>query len=115
MLKLSETQWEELEARDTHQFVLAVCAQFIGNRPDMQDRLSRAEVQDRMHAAHDYALRIGFTSAPHILRLMYLAADAPGIYDDQLFDSHLRKPGARPEQRLDDMLAVLHKKLERTY
>ncbi|PJC96477.1 hypothetical protein GQ37_022710 [Janthinobacterium sp. BJB1] len=115
MLKLSEAQWEELEARDTRQFVIAVCAQFIGNRPDMQDRLSHAAVQDRMQAAHDYAFRIGFTSAPHIVRLMYLAADAPGICDDQLFDSHLRKLGARPEQRLDDMLAVLNKKLERTY
>lgn len=115
MLKLSEAQWEELQARDARQFATAVCDQFLAKRPDMLALPGRAAVQDRMHAAHNYALRIGFTSTPHIVRLMYLAADAPGIHDDPLIDACLRKPGAMPEQRLDDMLAVLNKKLERTH
>jgi len=112
MLKLSQAQWEELQVRDTHQFVVAVCDQFLAKRPDMLDRPGRAAVQGRMQTAHDYAVRIGFTSTPHIVRLMYLAADAPGIHD-QLINAYLRKPGATPEQRLDDMLAVMNKKLER--
>lgn len=115
MLKLSEAQWEEIQARDTHQFVAAVCDQFLAKRPDMQDRPGRTAVQGRMQAAHDHAARIGFTSTPHIVRLMYLAADAPGIQDDPLIDIYLHKPGATPEQRLDDMLAVLNKKLEREH
>ncbi len=112
MLKLSQAQWEKLQARDTHHFVGAVCDQFMSSRPDMLDRPGRAVVHDRMQAAHDYAVSIGFVSTPHIVRLLYLAADAPGIYDDQLINTYLRKPGATPEQRLDDMLAVINKKLE---
>ncbi len=112
MLKFSQAQWEELQARDMHQFVVAVCDQFLGNRPDMLDRPGRAVVENRMQAAHDYAVRIGFTSTPHIVRLLYLAADAPGIHDDPLVDAYLRKQGATPEQRLDDLLAVVNKKLE---
>jgi hypothetical protein len=115
MLKLSQSQWEELQARDTNQFVAAVGDQFLAKRSDMLDRPGRAAVQDRMQAAYDYAVRIGFTSTPHIVRLMYLAADAPGIHDDPLVDAYLRKPGATPEQRLDDMLAVMNKKLEREH
>ncbi|CAN7621142.1 hypothetical protein LJR289_004604 [Pseudoduganella sp. LjRoot289] len=115
MLKLSEAQWDELQSREAGQFVAAVCDQFLSKRPDMLDRPGRAAVQDRMQAAHDYAARIGFTSTPHIVRLMYLAADAPGIHDDPLVDAYLRKPGATPEQRLDDLLAVMNKKLERAY
>ena len=112
MLKLSQAQWEELQVRDTHQFVAAVCDQFLANRPDMLDRPGHAAVQNRMQAAHDYAVRIGFTSTPHSVRLMYLATDAPDIHDVPLIDAYLRKPGATPEQRLDDMIAVMNKKLE---
>lgn len=106
---------QELQARDARQFATAVCDQFLGKRPDMLTLPGRAAVQDRMQAANDYAICIGFTSTPHIVRLMYLAADAPGIYNDPLIDAYLRKPGTTPEQRLDDMLAVLNKKLERTH
>lgn len=115
MLKLSQTQWDQLQVRDTHQFVAAVSDQFLAKRPDMLDSPGPAAVQDRMQAAHDYAVRIGFTSTPHTVRLLYLAADAPGIHDDPLIDAYLCKPGATPEQRLDDMLAVLNKKLEREH
>ncbi|MGK5010901.1 hypothetical protein [Janthinobacterium sp. MDB2-8] len=113
MLKLSQDQWEELQARDTHQFVVAVCNQFLANRPDMLERLGGAAVQDSMQAAYDYAVSIGFTSTPHIVRLLYLAADAPGIHAAPLINAYLRKLGATPEQRLDDMIAVMNNKLER--
>ncbi len=115
MLRLSEVQWQALQSREARQFVAAVCDQFLAKRPDMQDRPGRVEVQCRMQAAHDYAARIGFTSTPHIVRLMYLAADAPGIHDDQLFDAYVRKLGATPERRLDEILAVMNKRLEREY
>ena len=111
MLKLSETQWRELQAHDARRFVTTVCYQFLGKRPDMVEAPGGKAVLDRMQAAHDYAVRVGFTSTPHVVRLMYLAADAPGIHDDQVVDGYLRKPGATPEQRLDDLLAVMNNKL----
>jgi hypothetical protein len=112
MLKLSQSQWEQLQVRDTRQFVVAVCDQFMSNRPDMLDRPGPAAVLERMQAAHDYALTAGFTSTPHILRLMYLSADAPRIHDDVIVNRYLCKPGATPEQRLDDLHAVINHKLQ---
>jgi hypothetical protein len=112
MLTLSEAQWRELQVRDARQFVAAVADQFLSNRPEMLRSPGRETVTARMQAAHDYALGIGFTSVPHIVRLMYLYADAPRIHDDPLIDGYLRKPGATPEQRLDDLIAVMNKKLE---
>lgn len=112
MLTLSEAQWRELQARDARQFVVTVCYQFLGERPDMAEAPGGKAVLDRMQAAYDYATRVGFTSNPHVVRLMYLAADAPGIHDDPLVDAYLRKPGATPEERLDDLLAVMNNKLE---
>ena len=111
MLTLSEVQWAELRRRDAGQYVAAVCDQFLGEREDMCASPGRESVLGRMRAAHDYALSAGFTSASHIVQLMYLAADAPRIHDDELVDGYLRKPGATPEQRLDDMLAVLKERL----
>jgi hypothetical protein len=113
MLKLNEGQWETFQRRDAQQYVSAVCDQFLGSRPDMLAQPGHAVVQGRMQSAHDDAIRIGFTSMSHIVLLMYLAADAPGFHTDPLINGHLRKPGATPEQRLDDMLALMSRKLER--
>ncbi|MCU6502292.1 hypothetical protein LPN04_31305 [Rugamonas sp. A1-17] len=112
MLKLSQAQWEELQVRDTRQFVVAVCDQFLASRPDMLDQPGRDTVENRMQAAQDYAARIGLTSTPHIVRLLYLAADAPRIHDEVPINAYLRKPGATPEQRLDDLLVLVNWKLE---
>jgi len=112
MLRLNAAQWEALQGRDIRRYVGAVCDQFLANRPDMLTQPGRAVVQERMHAAHDDAGRLGFTSMSHIVLLMYLAADAPDMHSDPLIHAYLRKPGATPEQRLDDMLALVTKKLE---
>lgn len=112
MLQLSEAQWQELQARDAQQFVVTVCYQFLRERPEAVNDPGGAAVLERMQSARDYAQRTGFTSNPHVVRLMYLAADAPGVHKDPLIDGHLRKPGATPEQRLDDLLAVMNDKLK---
>jgi hypothetical protein len=78
----------------------------------MRDAPGMSAVRERMDRAHDLAYQIGFTSTPHVVRLMYLAADAPRINDDPFVRDSLRKPGATPEQRLDDLLAVVNHKLE---
>jgi DUF971 family protein len=71
----------------------------------------RDTILSQMESAHEYALRIGFSSNPHIVRWLYVEGDAPGIHDDKIIDAYLRKPGATPEQRLDDMLAVVMNEL----
>lgn len=111
MLTFTEAQWQALQLGEARQFVAAVCDEFLANRPEMRKQPGRDAVLARMQDAYDYAARTGFTSTPHIVRLMYLSADAPRIHDDALVDSYLRKPRATPEQRLDDLDAVIKHKL----
>ena len=112
MLTLTEVQWQALHQNEARQFVAVVCDGFLADRPEMRTQPGREEVIRRMQDAHDYATRSGFTSTPHIIRLMVLAADAPRIFDDPIVDGYLRKLGATPEQRLDDLNAVMNHKLK---
>lgn len=112
MLQLSEIQWRALLQAETDQFIAAVCDEFLAERPDMLDLPGRDSVLARMRDAYGFALRLGFTSTPHIVRLMYLSADAPGVHDEPLVNSYLRKRGARPEQRLDELDAVMDNYLQ---
>ena len=110
MLVLSELQMTQLQARDLRQFVVTVCDQFLSERPDVLKRPGRSVVLSRMQAAHDFAGRLNFTSTPHMVELMYLSADAPMLYSDPVIENYLRKRGATPEQRLDDLMAVVKNK-----
>jgi hypothetical protein len=112
MLQLSEVQWQALLQAEAGQFVAGVCDEFLAQRPDMRDLPGRNTVLARMRDALSYATRVGFTSTPHIVRLMYLSADAAGIFAEPLIDGYLRKPGASPELRLDELDAVMRKKLQ---
>lgn len=112
MFKLSDTQYEALRARDAEQFVRSVCDQFLGDRPELIEQPGRRTIYNRMLGAFEFAKGVGFQSTPHVIRLMYLTADAPGIHEDPAVSTHLRRPGASPEQRLDDLLAVVRNKLK---
>ncbi len=112
MLTLDESQWQALLACDARQFVAAVCDQFLAKRPELVSDPGRDAILGRMQAAHDHAQRIGFTSTQHIVWLMYVAGDAPTLVTDPVIEAYLRKPGATPEQRLDDLAAAMQKKLE---
>lgn len=112
MLTLDESQWRALQECDARQFVGTVCDQFLTKRPELVTAPGREVILGRMRAAHDYAERIGLTSTPHIVWLMFMAADAPTLVTDPVIETYLREPGATPEQRLDDLAAVLQKKLE---
>lgn len=112
MLTLDEQQTKALQELDNRQFVNAVCDKFLSKRPDRLQDPGRDGVLERMQAAFDYAKSIGMTSTSHMIRLMYLEADAPKMHEDPIVDAYLRKPGATPEQRLDELLAVLDNKLK---
>lgn len=112
MLTLDDTQWRGLQALDEKNFVAAVCDQFLVERQDRAANPGRQGVLDRMQHAYAHAQGIGLTSTPHIVQFLYLAADAPRFYERATIDHQLRKPGAAPEQRWDDLMAVVHKKLD---
>lgn len=112
MLTFDDSQWAVLTVRDTKSFIAAVCDQYLSTRPEIAITPGRDVILIRMNGGYAYAIRIGFSSTPHIVRWMYLAADAPGIHDDKMVETYLRKRGATPEQRLDDMLAVVINELK---
>lgn len=56
---------------------------------------------------HDFAAQIGLQSTPHIVKLLYLCADAPPLAFDREIRTYLLKPDATPEHRLDDLCAVV--------
>lgn len=112
MLHLSEAQWQALQRHDQHRFVRAACEQLLRQRPELVRQPGRAEVSRRMQAAFDYAAAMQFTSTPHVLRLMHLAVDAPGVFNEPAVNSWLHKPGPTREQRLDDLLTLVAHKLK---
>lgn len=107
MLTLGEAQWQALRKIETRNFVSAVCEQFLGRRPELLLEAGKDEVLGRMLAGHDLAARIGLQSTPHIVKLLYLCADAPQLAVDEEVQMYLLRPGASPEQRLDDLSAVI--------
>ncbi|MBT0962605.1 hypothetical protein [Denitromonas iodatirespirans] len=112
MLTLSNAQWQALQQAEARQFVAAVCDEFLADRSEMREQPGREAMLTRMQDAYDYATRTGLTSTSHIVRLMVLSADAPQIHDTPFVDAYLRKPGATPEQRLDDLDAIINHKLK---
>ena len=111
MLTLNDVQWRALQQSEARQFVSAVCDELLANRPEMLTQPGRAVVLGRMQNIYDYAAEVGFTSTPHLVWLMYLSVDAPSFQDDPLVNGYLRKRGATPEQRLDELDAVMRHKL----
>jgi hypothetical protein len=111
MLTLNDAQCQALWTAEARQFVTGVCDDFLNRHPEMRREPGRDTVLVRMQTAYDYAASTGFSSTPHIVRLMWLATDAPVILGNPLLKTYLRKPGATPEQRLDDLDAVINNKL----
>src|SRR6218665_2598639 len=112
MLTLTEAQWQTLQQGEARQFVAAGGGVFPPRGGGGRGPPAREAVLVRMQDAYDYATHAGFTSTPHIVRLMYLSADAPRIHDDPLVDHYLGKPGATPEQRLAELDALMKHKLK---
>ena len=109
MLRFDAFQLRNLERADNARFVEAVSALFLKGRTANSN--DDDVVFDRMFAAHEYAESIGISSTPSMVQFMFLAADAPAIFEDPLIARQLQKPGATAEQRLNDLLAVMRWKL----
>lgn len=107
MLTLSEAQWQALRHVEAQNFVGTVCEQFLAHRPELLPSPGREEICSRMQAGYSLAAESGLLSTQHIVKLLYLCADAPQMATDRQVRAYLSKPGATPEQRLDDLSAVM--------
>lgn len=107
MLTLSAGQWQAMREHEANSFADAVAGDYLKEHPEMADQPGTLEICMRMRAAHAYALGLGFTSSPHLVAFMHLAAVLPAFYEQPQVDKVLRKPGRPPEQRFSDYEAVL--------
>lgn len=112
MLKLSESQWQALQEEEDRTWVQEVGAQFLEVHPDLKQSPGSGEIEQRMQSAYRYARSVGFTDGEHMAKLMGWMALAPGLLQDGLLETYLRKDGATPEQRLDDLEAVIQNRVE---
>ena len=110
MLSFSPAQWQALREDEAQRFVAAVTDQLIAGRPNLQAQ--RPAVLKLLIAMHGLAAQVGLTSTPHIIRLLHLAADTPGLYEDPALRSWLTRPVQNPEQRLDELLSVVDRTLQ---
>jgi hypothetical protein len=107
MLTLTEHQFQLLMADEEKHFINAVADQFLSMRSDMRQEPGRTAVIERMRAAYDNGIDLGFTSTGHLIYMMSLSADYPGLFAGPIVRSNLRKAGMTPEQRLDDMKSMV--------
>lgn len=114
MLRLDQSQLNQLQTLDANNFVAAVCDQYLAKREDRVANPGREGVLQRMTAAYRHAVTLGIESPPVLVEFLYLAADAPRFWEDKAIDYQLRKPGATAEQRFDELLAVMRQQLTET-
>jgi hypothetical protein len=112
LLTLTDAQCAALMASGAQNFVEQIANTFLADRSDRVSDPGRTAVIAQMRNAYDYAVGIGMTSAPHLVHFLYIAADGPRFYEQPAIDAWLKKPRQSPEQRFDDLVAVLSRKLE---
>jgi hypothetical protein len=61
--------------------------------------------------AHDRAIGFGLESALARTQFLYQEAFAPGLYEHPAFVAWIKRPGAGPEQRWRDFMALADARL----
>lgn len=108
MLELSEDQLRLLRDNEDAGFVSRIRSQLVAEFPDVND----SGLQQRLQMAHDRALYLGLESAESRTQFLYQEAFAPGFYEQPAIAAWLTRPGAPPEQRWRDFMALASKRIE---
>lgn len=108
MLELSEDQMHQLLESENAGFVSRVRAKLVADFPDVND----TGLHQRLLVAHDRALRFGLESPESRTQFLFQEAFAPGFYEQPAIAAWLTRPGAPPEQRWRDFMALVNKRIE---
>ena len=108
MLELTEAQLRQMRRHEHGGFVRRV-------RSDLQERFpglaDDANLLQRLCEAHDHALAFGLESAKARTQFLYQEAFAPGFHEQPAVVAWLTQPGAAPEQRWQDFMALADARL----
>jgi hypothetical protein len=108
MLELTEAQLQQMRQHEHAGFVSRVRADLLTRFPDLA---SDESLQQRLSVAHDRALALGLESAQARTQFLYQEAFAPGFSEQAAVTAWLKRPGASPEQRWRDFMALADTRL----
>jgi hypothetical protein len=108
MLELTENQLRQMRLHEHAAFVSRVRAELVAKFPELA---SDDALEQRLLVAHDRAIGFGLESAQARTQFLYQEAFAPGFDKHPAFVSWLGRPGAEPEQRWRDFIALAEARL----
>jgi hypothetical protein len=108
MLELTEDQLQQMRQHEHAAFVSRVRAELVAKFPELANE---NQLEQRLLAAHDRAISFGLESALARTQFIYQEAFAPGFYEAPAFVAWIKRPGAEPEQRWRDFIALAEARL----
>lgn len=108
MLELAEDQLQQMRQHEHAAFVGRVRAELVMKFPELA---TDQGLEQRLLLAHDRAVDFGLESAQARTQFLYQEAFAPGFYDAPAFVAWIKRPGAEPEQRWRDFIALAEARL----
>jgi hypothetical protein len=103
MLELTPHQLQQIRLLEHAGFVRRVRDELLTKFPELA---SDPALEQRLLHAHDNALQLGLESAQARTQFLYQEAFAPGFYGRPAVSAWLKRPGAEPEQRWRDFMAL---------
>jgi hypothetical protein len=108
MLELTEAQLQQMRQHERAGFVGRVRAELLAKFPELA---GDASLQQRLSTAHDRALALGLDSGQARTQFLYQEAFTPGFCEQPAVIAWLKRPGAAPEQRWRDFMALADARL----
>jgi hypothetical protein len=108
MLELTPGQLHQMRRLEHAGFVRRVRAELLTRFPELANDHA---LEQRLLVAHDNALVLGLESSQARTQFLYQEAFAPRFSDQPAVAAWLRRPGAPPEQRWRDFMALAHARL----
>jgi hypothetical protein len=103
MLELTENQLRQMQLHEHAGFVSRVRSELLVKFPELE---SDDQLEQRLLVAHDRAIGFGLENAQARTQFLYQEAFAPGFYEQPAFVAWIERPGAEPEQRWHDFMAL---------
>jgi hypothetical protein len=108
MLELTPDQLQQMRLLEHAGFVRRVRAELLTKFPELTGEQG---LEQRLLVAHDNALQMGLEGAQARTQSLYQEAFAPGFYGRPAVLAWLKRPGAEPEQRWHDFMALVTARL----
>lgn len=108
MLELTEAQLQQMRQHEHAGFVGRVRAELLAKFPELA---SDESLQQRLSTAHDRALSLGLESGQARTQFLYQEAFTPGFSEQPAVTAWINRPGASPEQRWRDFMALASARL----